>query len=80
MTPPINPVFERDDLLSYDVVALYDIRRTITEKQKIAFLSLFEKGIGLVVLHHAIVSYQHWPITKRLSAVNIPKKTASTAR
>src|SRR5260370_10989680 len=54
-------VFERDDLLSYDVVALYDIRRAITDQQKKGFLSLFDKGVGLVVLHHALVSYQLWP-------------------
>jgi type 1 glutamine amidotransferase len=70
--PGINPtmaahagtnatVFERDDLLTYDVVVLYDIRKSITESQKAKFLALFDKGIGLVVLHHAIVSYQHWP-------------------
>ena len=69
-----NPVFERDDLLSYDVVALYDIRRTITEKQKIAFLSLFKKGIGLVVLHHAIVSYQHWPDYEKIIGGKYPEE------
>lgn len=53
--------FERDDLLSYNVIVLYDIRRSITDEQKAKFLSLFDKGIGLVVLHHALVSYQHWP-------------------
>src|SRR5215213_8653665 len=52
-------VFEREDFFEQDVVVLYDIRRTITEAQKTRFESLFEKGIGLVVLHHAIVSYQH---------------------
>src|SRR3954466_11165053 len=39
-------VFERGDLLSYDVVVLYDIRRTLTEAQKAKFLSLFDKGTG----------------------------------
>jgi type 1 glutamine amidotransferase len=54
-------VYERDDLLSYDVVALYDMPQKITEEQKARFLSLFSKGVGLVVLHHALVSYQDWP-------------------
>ncbi len=67
-------VFERDDLLSYDVIALYDIRRTITEKQKHGFLSLFEKGIGLVVLHHAIVSYQHWPKYEEIIGGKYPEE------
>jgi len=53
--------FDRDDLLSYDVVVLYDMVKDISDSQKAKFLSLFNKGIGLVVLHHALVSYQHWP-------------------
>jgi type 1 glutamine amidotransferase len=54
-------VYEREDLLGYDVVVLYDMPQNITELQKEKFLSLFDKGIGLVVLHHALVSYQNWP-------------------
>jgi uncharacterized protein len=54
-------VFDRDDLLSFDVIVLYDIRKSITDQQKKKFLALFDKGVGLLVLHHAIVSYQHWP-------------------
>ncbi len=67
-------VFERDDLLSYDVVALYDIRRAITEQQKKGFLSLFDKGVGLVVLHHAIVSYQHWPDYEKIIGGKYPEE------
>src|SRR5580765_6518759 len=44
--------YERPDLLTYDVVVLYDMPKEITEEQKKRFLSLFDKGIGLVVLHH----------------------------
>ena len=69
-----NPVFERDDLLTYNVIALYDIRRTITEKQKNGFLSLFHKGIGLLVLHHAIVSYQHWPDYEKIIGCKYPEE------
>lgn len=54
-------VYDRDDLLSYDVVVLYDMPQSITDAQKAKFLSLFQKGVGLVVLHHALVSYQNWP-------------------
>jgi type 1 glutamine amidotransferase len=53
--------WERPDLLTYDAVVLYDMPAEITETQKAGFLSLFDRGIGLVVLHHALVSYQHWP-------------------
>ena len=58
--------YERDDLLSYDVVVLYDMIKTITEPQKAKFLSLLDKGVGLVVLHHALVSYADWPDHERI--------------
>ncbi len=58
--------YDRDDLLSYDVVVLYDMPKVITDEQKAKFLSLFEKGTGLVVLHHALVSYQDWPDYERI--------------
>jgi type 1 glutamine amidotransferase len=53
--------YEREDFLSYDVVVLYDLMRTITEAQKAKLMSLFEKGRGLVVLHHALCAYADWP-------------------
>lgn len=53
--------YERKDLLSYDTVVLYDMPREITDAQKARFRLLFDKGIGLVMLHHALVSYQNWP-------------------
>jgi len=59
-------VYDRDDLLSYDAVVLYDMPQNITDAQKSGFLSLFDKGVGLVVLHHALVSYQSWPEYERI--------------
>jgi len=67
-------VYERADLLDYDVVALYDMANTITETQKARFLSLFDKGVGLVVLHHALVSYQHWPDYERIIGGQYPEE------
>jgi len=64
--------FERDDLLTYDVVLLYDMPKTITDSQKAKFLSILEKGIGLFVLHHAFVSYQHWPEYERIIGGRYP--------
>jgi type 1 glutamine amidotransferase len=66
--------FDRDDLFSYNVIVLYDIRRSITDEQKAKFLSLFDKGIGLVVLHHALVSYQHWPEYERIIGGKYPEE------
>jgi type 1 glutamine amidotransferase len=54
-------VYERPDLLSYDVVVLYDMAKSTTDVQRKQFLAMLEKGTGLVVLHHALVSYPDFP-------------------
>ena len=59
--------YDGEDLLSYDVVVLYDSPSTITDAQKARFLSLFDKGVGVIVLHHALLSYQGWPEYERIA-------------
>jgi hypothetical protein len=59
--------WDRDDLLSYDVILLYDFQRELNDSQKAKFLSLLDKGVGLVVLHHALLSYQNWPEYERIA-------------
>jgi len=66
--------YEREDLLSYDVVVLYDMPKNITDPQKAKFVSLFDRGLGLVVLHHALVSYQHWPEYERIIGGRYPEE------
>jgi type 1 glutamine amidotransferase len=66
-------VYERDDLLTHDVVVLYDMPDRITGEQNKRFLSLTEKGVGLVVLHHALASYQHWPDYERIIGGRYPE-------
>ena len=66
--------YDRDDLLTFDVVVLYDMPKTITDAQKKRFLSLTDKGTGLVVMHHAIVSYQHWPDYERIIGGRYPEE------
>jgi type 1 glutamine amidotransferase len=56
-----SEAYDREDLLTHDVIVLYDMVQNITDAQKAKFLSLFDRGIGLVVMHHALVSYQGWP-------------------
>jgi type 1 glutamine amidotransferase len=53
---------------------LYDMPKAITEAQKAKFLSLFDKGIGVVVMHHALVSYQHWPDYERIIGGRYPEE------
>jgi uncharacterized protein len=53
-------VYDRPDLLQHDVAVLYDMPKTITDEQKAKFRGFLAKGKGLVVLHHALVSYPGW--------------------
>jgi type 1 glutamine amidotransferase len=59
--------YDRDDLYSYDVVLLYDSPTQITDAQKARFLALFDKGIGVIVLHHAYLSYPMWDEYERIA-------------
>ena len=68
-----STVYDRDDLLSYDCIVLYDMVQNITDAQKSKFLSIFDKGIGLVVTHHALVSYQNWPEFDRVIGGTYPE-------
>ena len=52
--------YDREDLYSYNVVVLYDAPMNITEAQKARFVALFDKGIGVVIVHHAYLSYPMW--------------------
>ena len=59
--------YDLADLLSYDAVLLYDFQLNITPDEQKHFLALFDKGTGLIVLHHALLSYQGWPEYERIT-------------
>jgi uncharacterized protein len=59
--------YDRPDLFTFDVVVLYDSPTDITDAQKARFLELFDRGIGVVVLHHAYLSYPAWPEFGRIA-------------
>jgi len=44
----------------YDALVFYDMWQDINEAQKSAFIELTQEGKGLVILHHALLSYQGW--------------------
>src|SRR5687767_14431554 len=66
--------YDREDLYDYDAVVLYDMPKSISEPQKKRFLGLLEKGIGLVVMHHALVSYQQWSDYERIIGGRYPEE------
>jgi hypothetical protein len=59
--------YDRADLFSYDVVVLYDSPVNMTDAQRARFLALFDHGIGVIVLHHAYLSYPMWPEFERIT-------------
>jgi type 1 glutamine amidotransferase len=50
--------FKKDLRGRYDALVLYDMSATISPEAQTHFREFVENGGGLVVLHHAIVSYQ----------------------
>jgi hypothetical protein len=69
--------WEREDLPTYDVVVLYDMSIRISETQKAAFLALLDRGAGLVVMHHALGSYQNWPGYAEIIGMGPPEAAGS---
>lgn len=59
--PQAHAWLRPDAASRYDVLVLYDMHQEITEEAKADFLARLNEGKGLVVLHHAIASYQNWP-------------------
>ncbi|MCS7254422.1 MAG: ThuA domain-containing protein [Armatimonadota bacterium] len=60
--PKANQLWcKQDELKRYDVVVLYDMWQQITDEQKEFMVRALKDGVvGLVVIHHAIASYQNW--------------------
>jgi len=53
----------------YDAMLLYNYMKTPSEKQQANFLSLLDRGVGLVILHHAIYGYRPWPEFQKIVGV-----------
>jgi uncharacterized protein len=61
MQPEANRLIASDRANAFDAIVFYDSWQAISEAEKQAYLDLPERGTGMVFLHHALVSYQHWP-------------------
>jgi type 1 glutamine amidotransferase len=64
--PNAHARLKPDAVNQFDVLVLYDLWQDITDEAKTNFLALLGAGKGLVVLHHAIASYQQWPEYSRI--------------
>ena len=59
--PNAHALLKPEAAKAYDVLVTYDMHQEITDEAKADFLARLKEGKGLVVLHHAIASYQRWP-------------------
>ena len=62
--PQANDYFLGNKTDAFDVILFYDMVQDISQAQREGFEKLVEKGIGLVFLHHSIVSYPDWDYYK----------------
>ena len=53
----------------YDAVLLYNYMKKPTDKQFANFLALTDRGVGLVILHHAIYGYRPRPEFRKIVGV-----------
>jgi type 1 glutamine amidotransferase len=58
--PRFNQMINLQMADQFKALVFYDMWQEINEEQKKIFLGLLEKGLGMVFLHHSLVSYQHW--------------------
>jgi type 1 glutamine amidotransferase len=52
--------YRRDLRASYDVLVLYDMPKTLSAEGRANLQAYAESGKGIVVLHHALCSYNGW--------------------
>lgn len=50
----------------YDVIVFYHYARKISDQSRQNLISLCDRGIGIVVLHHAIAGFPKWDEWKRI--------------
>ncbi len=61
-----SELFEDISNWNYDVIVFYNMTQTISPKRRENFLTLLDRGVGVVALHHSLVSFQDWPEYKKI--------------
>ena len=51
---------------NFDVLIFYDLWNTITLDQQHAYMNLTKQGKPFLFLHHALASYQNWPVFEKM--------------
>ena len=61
-----SELFEDISAWPYQAIVLYNMTQKISEKRQQNLLKLLDRGVGLVVLHHAIADYSEWPEFRKI--------------
>ncbi len=61
MQPDANAMIANGEADHFDAIVFYDSWKHISDEEKDGYWHLLDKGIGMVFMHHALVSYQNWP-------------------
>jgi type 1 glutamine amidotransferase len=56
-----SEIFEDISGWDYDVIVFYSMTQNISEKRQQNFLTLLDKGVGVVSLHHNMAAFNKWP-------------------
>jgi len=62
--------FRRELVSRYDVLVLYDLSRTLSPEGRANLQAFAESGKGILVLHHALCSYNDWAWYRELVGAN----------
>jgi type 1 glutamine amidotransferase len=61
-----SELFEDISAWEDDVIVLYNMTQTISPERRNHFLALLDRGVGVVALHHSMVSFRDWPEYKKM--------------
>jgi len=61
-----SEIFEDVAEWPYDGIVLFNMSQRISEERRANFLELLDRGVGLVVLHHAIAAFSQWPEYRKI--------------
>jgi type 1 glutamine amidotransferase len=82
--PKANKQIVKDLADDFDVLVFYDMWKTISEFEKLAYIRLTQQGKPMLFMHHSIASYQEWPEFEKIlggkyieAARGIPKEEQS---
>ena len=72
--PATCTAYDRPTAPNCEALLLYDMPKSITEPQQQNFLALFERGVGVVILHHALAGLQHWSEFEEITGLRMREK------